>query len=505
MKLVAAKCPNCGASIEVDKDSDTTKCDYCNTKIIVEDAIEKINIVVSGNIEVKNLPKYESLVSLGDRYYNELLLREARTQYKKALELNPNEPKLIFREKICRACTASFDKTDESLVSDAFKELREKITNKDELKGYIKECSNAMAYIINKALEHYQKNNLDYYGILDVRCRISMCAIDIWYFKCFIDYDDKETRLGVLEHYIAACNLLTQDMKYKIPHTRKYGIYKVSYKDKKQYVKNIRTAEKERNELLKNDTKLRYNSNNYIQKKNYFSGEKSYIFFIILFIVNILVGIAFINKGCILEFIICLINFIYLCKKIKFVKLYEDVATKTNVIGILLLVISFMIPIYQYITLPEYVNKWKNDNMIVVIERKEAAVKFSNSDIIISGKYTVSCAENDVCKISLGNYNFEYSNNSLCYMENDKCSQKLELASEDVQVVIKKKTEICENGATPSCGEKGYYVCSDGAEHKENICTYELEKKNEERTTLIVSAIFAVCFLCFIEWVTKRR
>ena len=50
MKLVAAKCPNCGASIDVDKDSESTKCDFCKSKIIVEDAIAKYKIELSGEV-----------------------------------------------------------------------------------------------------------------------------------------------------------------------------------------------------------------------------------------------------------------------------------------------------------------------------------------------------------------------------------------------------------------------------------------------------------------------
>ena len=58
MKLVAAKCPSCGANIDVDKDSDKTKCEFCHSTILVEDAIAKVKVEVTGNIEIKNLPKF---------------------------------------------------------------------------------------------------------------------------------------------------------------------------------------------------------------------------------------------------------------------------------------------------------------------------------------------------------------------------------------------------------------------------------------------------------------
>ena len=39
IKLTAAKCPNCGADIEVNPQSDTAKCKYCNSTILVEGAL----------------------------------------------------------------------------------------------------------------------------------------------------------------------------------------------------------------------------------------------------------------------------------------------------------------------------------------------------------------------------------------------------------------------------------------------------------------------------------
>ena len=96
-KLVASKCPNCGANIDVDKDSYITKCEFCHSKIMVDDAIAKVKIEINANVEIKNLPKYENYLTLADRYYSEFMLREAKSEYKKALELDPNNPKLIFR------------------------------------------------------------------------------------------------------------------------------------------------------------------------------------------------------------------------------------------------------------------------------------------------------------------------------------------------------------------------------------------------------------------------
>ena len=505
MKLVAAKCPNCGANIDVDRDSDITKCEFCHSKIMVDDAIEKVKVEITGNVEIKNLPKYENYVTLADRYYNELMLREARNEYKKALELNPNNSKLIFREKICRACTMSFKKIDENIVEEAFKEVQKEIVDKAELSEYVKECSNAMAYIINKAIEYYQTNNLDYSEVVNVHYRISMCTINIWYFKNFIDDNDKETKLMLLEHYISACNLLTQDMKYKLPHSRSKGIYKVSYKEKKQYADNKRKAEIEREAILKENKNFNDKLNLDIHKSNCFSVEKSYIYFVIIFILNILFGIIFINYHSIFGLVICIINFIFLFTKIKFVKNNSTITKKTNIIGTVFLLLAIILGISNYEPAPEYINKWKNENMIIIINRKEAALKFSNNETIISGKYISNCDENNRCIISLGSYVFEYDNETLCYIENEQCSQNLEITTDEISLPVKSKDDICNSGETVTCSEKGYFICNNGVEHPENVCIFNEEQKKDKNTELIVSAVFAFCLLSFIEWATKRR
>ena len=58
IKFVAAKCPNCGSNIEVNQDDNKSKCEYCHSTILVDDAIEKLKIELTGEVEVKNMPKF---------------------------------------------------------------------------------------------------------------------------------------------------------------------------------------------------------------------------------------------------------------------------------------------------------------------------------------------------------------------------------------------------------------------------------------------------------------
>ncbi len=51
MPLVAAKCPNCAANLQVNSNSDAAVCEYCKTAFIVEKAINNYNITNNNNIK----------------------------------------------------------------------------------------------------------------------------------------------------------------------------------------------------------------------------------------------------------------------------------------------------------------------------------------------------------------------------------------------------------------------------------------------------------------------
>jgi len=109
MKLVAAKCPSCGANIDVDKNSDKTICEYCGSKIIVEDAIAKYKLEISGKVEVSNLTNSIKLVKLGDKAVKDNLFKEALEKYNRAFELDPDNTYIEFMIHFCKMNIAQYD------------------------------------------------------------------------------------------------------------------------------------------------------------------------------------------------------------------------------------------------------------------------------------------------------------------------------------------------------------------------------------------------------------
>lgn len=96
MGLVAAKCPQCGANIKVDKEKDAGICEFCGTAFITEKAINNYNTYVTNNndfsganINVNN----GDINNLLDIAKNALIAgngQEAYNYANRALELNTN-------------------------------------------------------------------------------------------------------------------------------------------------------------------------------------------------------------------------------------------------------------------------------------------------------------------------------------------------------------------------------------------------------------------------------
>ena len=48
VKLVSAKCPNCGAALKLSREEEKVECEYCHNIIVVDDAIAcyKLNLLM---------------------------------------------------------------------------------------------------------------------------------------------------------------------------------------------------------------------------------------------------------------------------------------------------------------------------------------------------------------------------------------------------------------------------------------------------------------------------
>ena len=67
MKYEAAKCPNCGAQLQLDDSLETGFCTYCGGKLIVQDAIKRMKVEVVGQVNVTGISTTENDIMLGQQ------------------------------------------------------------------------------------------------------------------------------------------------------------------------------------------------------------------------------------------------------------------------------------------------------------------------------------------------------------------------------------------------------------------------------------------------------
>lgn len=79
MKLKDAKCPNCGANIEVNEKLEKSICQYCGSTVMVEEAIEKYKVEISGKVEVEGIKGRSSKLKQAKKHIALNEYPEART------------------------------------------------------------------------------------------------------------------------------------------------------------------------------------------------------------------------------------------------------------------------------------------------------------------------------------------------------------------------------------------------------------------------------------------
>lgn len=102
--LIPAKCPQCEANVELDKNLETAFCSYCGTKIIIKDIVKKIKIV--------NNPSLENYLKLADRYYEQGEYKDALENYNSALKIEPDEWEAIYKRGICTTMNTTLGEFD---------------------------------------------------------------------------------------------------------------------------------------------------------------------------------------------------------------------------------------------------------------------------------------------------------------------------------------------------------------------------------------------------------
>lgn len=243
MKLVAARCPNCNANLDVNPENETMKCQYCGGAILIDDAIAKYKLEISGEIEVKNLPKIDNYIKIADRNYSLKKYDDAYKNYNKIIELDPNNKIALLRYGICKTLLNNYIDFSLDYLKNSFTEVVnlsiEDKSYKKNIESYVQETIYAIdesLYALRKYYNSYVVNGSDL-----VQIQNKLLSI-VWCYEKVLEHADKD-RMYIIEKLVSVIKDIIKDKSYKtgtsIGGGNFYKSYKTSVEDKAILIKKL--------------------------------------------------------------------------------------------------------------------------------------------------------------------------------------------------------------------------------------------------------------------------
>lgn len=345
MKLVAARCPNCNANLDVNPENEAMKCQYCGGAILVDDAITKYKIEISGEVEVKNLPKLDNYLKLADRNYNLKEYDDAYKNYDKIIELDPNNKIALLRYGICKTLLNNYIDFSLDYLHNSFTEvvnlsINDKSYDKN-IELYVRETTYAIdesLYALRMYYNSYVVNGSDLVQIQNKLLSIFRC------YEKVLEHANKE-RIHIIEQLVSVIKDIIKDKSYKtgtsIEGGNFYKSFKTNLEDKEilikklNYYENILHPSSESNSLKLNEETSSNVDSTIIEKKAV--GAKGSIIAIDIFL-GMLISGAFMNfyiiSSLVMIFIFLIITFDSISEK-----LFKDDSKKKKycIIGLVIL------------------------------------------------------------------------------------------------------------------------------------------------------------------------
>lgn len=416
MKLTAAKCPSCGADIKVDRSLKFTKCEYCNSRIIVEEAIE--NLI---QVELKDVPTLDNYLKLGDRYYNNKDFAEAYKSYSKAEEIDPDNPLIILRKGLSRSMATDYNHFEVYSAVNGLKSslslMKKMSLSTDDIHKSISETLEVLVISRNYLLEVYQNHNFTMDQTIGYIERLEACLDGFYYLDSIVDKKSK------LEQEIVINIVETIDMILGKANESNYQL-------ERSYIKKLQQKRK----LYVSRINGGYSSSKVVSKGKVIAvNEKNFILYTIMcYLMVFFLGIMFLGSifshesiFLIMIWLLAIISFIPFFKKLFIKHFGMGLGWIIIAIRIILLVIAFLL-----LASGENVfeNTYKGDDGVVITFDNGKYTMKDNSEII-EGEYHWDVKDNDyyihVQANNNQNYEYRYRDSSdggnLCLLQEKKC------------------------------------------------------------------------------------
>ena len=419
MKLVAAKCPSCGANINVDRSLKFTKCDYCNTEIMVEEAVENLL-----KVELKDSPTLDNYLKLGNRYFDNQEFEEAYKVYSKAEEIDPDNPIVVLRRGLCRTLITDYNVLDINSsingMKTAYSLMKKMKISKDEINICINDTGTVL-YITKKYIvDVYNRNKLDKEQTKGYIDRLEACLDGYIYLDSIVE-GDKALENRIVSSIIEIIDIIlgnTNDTKYHLSSS-----YVNELKEKKKnYMARKGESSNKVEKFIPKEKVVDVES-----KKSIFGDVLCYlmIFFLsIMFLGSIFNGE---NIFIILAWLITIISFIPPLKRILMKKFGSSMGPIVLVARIALVILCLVVLVGEP---SKFENTFKGEDG-TEITIKEGKVSIITGDTKIQGTYQWETKDNDYYIHVKGNnvgedLEYRYRSNedggSLCLLENNECT-----------------------------------------------------------------------------------
>ena len=415
MKLVPAKCPSCGANIKVDRSLKFTKCDYCDTEIIVEEAVDNLL-----KVELKDSPTFDNYLKLGNRYFDNQEFEEAYKAYSKAEEINPDNPLVVLRRGLCRTLITDYNVLDISSSINGMKtayDLMKKMNfSRDEINNCINDTGTVL-YITKKYIvDVYNRNKLNKEQTKGYIERLESCLEGYFYLEKIVE-GDKALEKRIISSIIEIIDIIlgnSNDAKYHLSSS-----YVSEMKDKRRnYVERLGTDYKKVDKNISREKVVEVD------------GHSSFIWTVLCYVMVVFLFILFLGSIFTHEGVLSIVLwFLSMISFLPFIKKYL-VGKFGSIAGRVVIIIRIVLFFFAFILFASSPSPFERTFYL-----EEASISFNNGsfelkkDNIISGKYNWDSKDNDyyIHVQTDDNQNLEYryrendKGGTLCLLENNKC------------------------------------------------------------------------------------